>query len=385
MPIFSEDNPILVLEAEKVAAFCSIRALAQVGYKIVAASHLKINPSFWSKYPFAKIHCPDIEENYDVYRKWLIKEVKLCKYITIFSFSDKTTQLLSEIKEILSEYTYIYQPDIKTVNSILDKPASYKIASINNINVPKTYDTECAINSIEYPVVVKPDRKVTYVNGKAFLHKVTKKSYVSNREGLVKQCDKLKKANCPYHLQQNIKGIGRGYFTIIIDGKPVVSLAHERLREYPITGGASTYRKTIDSKELEELSLPLIQSLKWNGPIMVEYKYIPEENKYYFMEVNGRWWGSLPLFINSGVNLPAIFIDYILKGATHRINNCKNDFYSRIIFPNDIMSLFQYILTFDYKCIVSWFKSSPNDDILYQSDLIPYLGYIFSMLKKCWK
>jgi predicted ATP-grasp superfamily ATP-dependent carboligase len=44
-----------------------------------------------------------------------------------------------------------------------------------------------------------------------------------------------------------------------------------------------------------------VRSLDWQGIAMVEYRYDPVKDDYWFMEVNGRFWGSFPLATASGV------------------------------------------------------------------------------------
>ena len=44
------------------------------------------------------------------------------------------------------------------------------------------------------------------------------------------------------------------------------------------------------------------------GVAMVEYRYDPASRRYVFMEINGRFWGSLQLAIDAGVDFPALLV-----------------------------------------------------------------------------
>jgi predicted ATP-grasp superfamily ATP-dependent carboligase len=55
---------------------------------------------------------------------------------------------------------------------------------------------------------------------------------------------------------------------------------------------------------LEDVAQQLLAHLGWHGVAMVEFKYDPETKKYWLMEVNPRFWGSLALAIASGVDFP---------------------------------------------------------------------------------
>ena len=47
----------------------------------------------------------------------------------------------------------------------------------------------------------------------------------------------------------------------------------------------------------------LLHHIKWDGVAMVEFKVSPDGSPY-LMEINARFWGSLQLAIDSGVDFP---------------------------------------------------------------------------------
>jgi predicted ATP-grasp superfamily ATP-dependent carboligase len=48
----------------------------------------------------------------------------------------------------------------------------------------------------------------------------------------------------------------------------------------------------------------LLRALEWEGVAMVEYRYDPATGQAALMEVNGRFWGSLPLACHAGASFP---------------------------------------------------------------------------------
>jgi predicted ATP-grasp superfamily ATP-dependent carboligase len=79
---------------------------------------------------------------------------------------------------------------------------------------------------------------------------------------------------------------------------------HQRLREYPVTGGASTLRVSIRRQDILELGTALLKALNWFGVAMVEFKLDPRDGQPKLMELNPRFWGSLALAEPAGVNFP---------------------------------------------------------------------------------
>jgi predicted ATP-grasp superfamily ATP-dependent carboligase len=53
----------------------------------------------------------------------------------------------------------------------------------------------------------------------------------------------------------------------------------------------------------------LLRSLGWQGIAMVEYKLDTASRQLVLMEINGRFWGSLQLAIDCGVDFPNILLD----------------------------------------------------------------------------
>src|SRR3712207_1619892 len=99
---------------------------------------------------------------------------------------------------------------------------------------------------------------------------------------------------CPVLLQEYYRGEALGVELLTERGRPLLAFQHRRLREVPITGGASSFRESVPlDLALLELSLRIMRALDWTGLAMVEFKVGAEGPK--LMEVNGRVWGSLPL------------------------------------------------------------------------------------------
>ena len=86
-------------------------------------------------------------------------------------------------------------------------------------------------------------------------------------------------------------------------GRPAVWFCHHRLREYPPSGGPSCLAESFLDPELRDVGLRLLDALDWRGVAMVEFKQ-DADGSYRLMEINPRLWGSLPLAVAAGVNVP---------------------------------------------------------------------------------
>lgn len=106
-------------------------------------------------------------------------------------------------------------------------------------------------------------------------------------------------------VQEYIPGDGFGFSALLDKSSQALAyFCHKRLRQYPAVGGPSTLCQGINSQALIDQGLKLLKALNWTGIAMVEFKKDARDNQYKLMEINPRFWGSLPLALHSGVNFP---------------------------------------------------------------------------------
>lgn len=113
-------------------------------------------------------------------------------------------------------------------------------------------------------------------------------------------------------IQESFSGVGIGVEVLANRGKVLMQIQHRRLRE-TIDGG-STYRETI--AEIPELSVAtrkMVSHLDYSGVGMFEYRFNLESKQWVFLEINGRFWGSIPLAIAAGANFPLALYQLLVE------------------------------------------------------------------------
>ena len=76
----------------------------------------------------------------------------------------------------------------------------------------------------------------------------------------------------------------------------------------PPQGGVSVLSESADvNPSLKSYAEKLLAAANWHGVAMVEFRIAPDGTPY-LMEVNTRFWGSLQLAIDSGVDFPALMV-----------------------------------------------------------------------------
>lgn len=122
-------------------------------------------------------------------------------------------------------------------------------------------------------------------------------------------------------VQERVNGVGRGFFCIAKNGLVQLYYMHERIREFPITGGSSTAAKSIYCKKLHEISISIVKYLNWNGPLMIEFKYDSIHDKYHLIELNPKFWGSLELSYAIGLSFGKCLVDLFNNEKSLNISN----------------------------------------------------------------
>ena len=113
----------------------------------------------------------------------------------------------------------------------------------------------------------------------------------------------------PVVVQRRVVGPGVGFFALRWNGKMVATFAHRRVREVPPTGGVSVCRESIPMPPaLLAAGTRLLDTMDWQGVAMIECKHDVASDRYHVIEMNPRFWGSLQLAIDAGVDFPALLV-----------------------------------------------------------------------------
>lgn len=298
---------VLVLDALQRCALAVTRSLGKRGIPVVTADETKS----------ALAGCSRFSENYFRYPSPRLQPAQFISSLAalvrseniqiILPMTELTTMLLLQNKSSF-EGVSIPFPDIDTVNSLADKCSLMHLAESMDIPIPATryLDNQsalpnCTANS-GYPVVLKPGMSWEYDNHAWFRTTVRFAGSQSEAERLVASDPAFRTR--PFLLQECIEGKGQGIFALYDRGKGIVFFSHRRVREKPPRGGVSVLSESVPvDPVLLSYARRLLDHAAWHGIAMVEFK-VAKDGTPYLMEVNTRFWGSLQLAVDAGVDFP---------------------------------------------------------------------------------
>jgi predicted ATP-grasp superfamily ATP-dependent carboligase len=100
--------------------------------------------------------------------------------------------------------------------------------------------------------------------------------------------------------QEYLSGGGYGFFGLYDNGVFKQGFAHKRIREFPVSGGASCCAESIENEQLMDFGKRILEAVEWHGLAMVEFK-MDENGQSRLLEVNPKLWGSFDLSVASGI------------------------------------------------------------------------------------
>jgi predicted ATP-grasp superfamily ATP-dependent carboligase len=375
---------VFVTDGAERTSLAIARSLGKKGIEVHCGESYRFSTTALSKYCTKNYIYPDPQIDCNMFINRLVDILKDGDYEAIYSSREVTTIPISYYKKELEKYVKVPFPDYDKMLMAHEKAKTFRFAMECGIPVPKTYfvesmeELEEISDTIEYPVVVKPRCKTTWNNGKPTMLKVTSKNYVTEKKDLITVSNEIfKKSGKMPLIQEYIHGDGYGVEVLCNHGEPRAVFMHKRLREYPITGGASTLRESIYDEKMKAVALDLMGGLDWHGVAMVEFKLDERDGEPKLMEVNGRFWGSLPLSIASGVDFPYLLHRMAIEGDVEPVFEYKTGAKCRWLIPGDILWFVASLRSRNDKLSVlrEFFRFGGMDyDILSRDDLLPAAG-----------
>ena len=312
-------HTVIVTDGEQRAALAVVRSLG-AAYRCVVAATSTGSLASGSRFCAKTVLVPDPLEFPNEFADAIVALAAKEKASLVLPIAEAALLAILPVRSRLLPAVVPF-PDIETFNALTDKQRLLEEAARLGIAIPAQQIVpdraslgSIDVHSLTYPVVLKPARSVGSINGGRAKVSV---SYACDADELIRAVRTASPAAFPLLVQQRIVGPGTGIFLLLWDGEQRAAFAHRRLCEKPPSGGVSVYRESIPlDVDLLERSRALLDCFAWRGVAMVEYKRDATTGQPYLMEVNGRFWGSLQLAIDAGVDFPKLLAECALGAHT---------------------------------------------------------------------
>jgi predicted ATP-grasp superfamily ATP-dependent carboligase len=381
---------VLVTDADGRNVVSAVRSLGWQSIEVAGASEERLALSFFSKYCKSRLRYPSPRQEPEAWVEWLLEELSRRQYDMVMPIGDDCTGLVSKYKAKIEKFSRAPIVDYSKWSRARDKAQTIKLAMNLGLPCPKTRfindlaTVESIGQEMEGKLVIKPRQS----NGSRGI------VYLDDRQNLRREYERIHRDFEYPMIQEFIPPGGQAYGVSLLFNKQSevrAVFAHRRLREFPVKGGPSTLRESVHRPDLVDISVKLLKAIGWYGVAMVEFKEDPRNGVCKIMEINPRFWGSLPLAIVSGVDFPYLLYRMVMDGDVEAVIDYPAGIRCRWLLPGDIL----HFLTNPnrLKITPSFFDFSKNnrhDDFISWEDPGPTFGFFLVLLKglfsiKKWK
>ena len=297
---------ILVTDSTYKHSLAIVRQLGKDNFSPYILSYKKFSLASFSKYCKKELLINKNYSKFDLIDVCKKNDIKIIILVGTNSFK----KIVPWKKDLEENDITIVTVDNKTLNIALSKKETYNLAKKIGVPVANTFylkdieELNYLKDKVTYPCVIKG---LYEVGGNIV-------DYAYNKEELKKKyidiCNKysLKEPNELPMLQEYITGDGCAFFAVYNKGKCGLTFQHKRIREYPVSGGASVCAQSYKNELVQKYGKMLLDALNWHGVAMVEFK-LNNKGIPILMEINPKFWGSTDLALEAGVDFPKALID----------------------------------------------------------------------------
>lgn len=274
---------VLVTDTHYKNGLCAVRSLGRHGVTVVAAAPRRLAAGASSRFAAARIVYPP-PTRVDEFLSVINRAVERHSIDVILPMSLELVEVFARNRSSLPDHVQIPIVEMNKFVVAADKASAVSFARAVGVPTPAVFASPSEVE--RFPVVVKPSLGSGVVR------------YVNN-------ADELVEAFTPDStIQEYLAGTGYGFSALFDHGVEKAFFMHRRVREYPVTGGASTAAESFYDERLRDHGLKLLRALGWHGVAMAEFKHDERDGEYKLIEINPKFWGSLDLPVAAGVDFP---------------------------------------------------------------------------------
>lgn len=305
----------LVLGSDTRSFLAVVRSLGRQGVQVHVAPYDFSSAALSSRYIRGVHRLPPLQADPE---EWIVALLALCERIApdvVFPCDDRGIIPLHHFRQRLGALR-VALPGPEALAAFFDKHQTRQLAA--QCGVPtapgRLLDPDDTADTLAsefgFPLYLKPCSSYEL-------------SSIESRQNVIacKSSRQLRQAlstigrHQRFLVEAHSAGTGVGLSVLCHDGEVSHAFQHRRVRE-PVGGGGSSYRRSeAVSADLEQMTRALCRAAKLEGVAMFEYRVDDATGRKILLEVNARFWGSLPLAVAAGVDFPALWFQQLTSSA----------------------------------------------------------------------
>lgn len=307
----------LVTDGDSLAGLAVVRSLGRAGWSVDVAAPRAGSLGARSRYCARSLTHPDPATDVAGFRSWILGLVGAGTYGLVVPVTDWSIVPLLPVREQLEARCKLAIAPTEALLKTLSKSETAALARSVGVPTPRTWrvttagEWDAVRAEVPAEAVIKADASKSWDDAGGLHHATTYSLSAAELDGRVRHFLRFGAVL----VQERVSGDGVGVGALAADGEALVLFQYRRLHEVPVSGGASSYRRSEPlSPAVADLSRRLLRGLRWHGVAMIELKVDARTGVAHLIEINGRFWGSLHLAVASGADFPRYLAELLLSG-----------------------------------------------------------------------
>ncbi len=306
---------VLVLGDESNVLLAIARSLGRRGVAVHVGSCPAEAPVLHSRY-VAQFHQLPVQSDSEAWLEAVLAVLRSHQFDLVIPASENAAFLVQTARAKFTAHPEVYLLNERAFDVVFDKHRTTTLATLLDIPTPTSRivrnraELEDALGGATLPVVVKPicSVRLSDPNTKNFVRRI------DARQDVAPTVDALAAQGDEWLVQEFFEGRGVGVEVLADHGEVLFAFQHARLHE--TTGYGSTLRESAAvDPALRNAVERLLRALDYTGVAMVEFRVSPTGERFVLLEVNGRFWGSLPLAVAAGADFPYYLLQLLVRGV----------------------------------------------------------------------
>lgn len=302
-------------------ALAILKDLTRVGGRLFIVVNKTGNYGDESKYIFKRYVC-DKPVRSEEYKEYVNKVILSESIDVVLPMGDAHAEFISKNKVELSKITHVHAPDYDAFMNGYDKNRLMNLCQENGYPHPTTIDlskkdylNKIFFDTFPFPGLLKPN---CTTGGRGM-------TLINNYDELCKKYPIVHEKYGDCHLQRFVREGGRQIkiqLYVEKDGSLVASSVLNKVRWYPVKGGASCCAITIKNEKMVQICHSILKDISWVGFADFDTIEDPDTGELLIMEINPRLPACIGASVFGGVNWGRILVSGAL-GETQQDYNCK--------------------------------------------------------------
>ena len=359
----------------RALAIC--RSLGRQGVHVTCADETAFNLAFFSRYCRARTIYPSPLHSPRDFVEHLLDYLTRYPQDCIIPVKEESLDAILANRDEFEQLTRLPFPPTPIFQICRDKNRTMELAARMGIPHPRTVlptdlnQVKDLSGSLRAPLVIKPRRScsglgIYYVQDVAQLYE----TYCKVHE------------QYPFPMIQEEIPAGEKFDVACLfdeNSRPLATFAQKEIRWFPLRDGASTVQESVWRPDLVDLAVQLLQKAGWTGIAEAEFMVDPRDGTPKLLEVNPRFWGSVQLAIQSGVDFPYMLYEWACGRPVQPVHDYKVGRLCRQLLPYDLMNFVANPDRFKMQpSFFNFFDPNCGHNLFSASDPGPLLGFFLS-------